>query len=335
MGENADVGEPTATGRAFKLIGDGPDLKEAGATSRFKRFFHRLLFRVLRPYERHQRAVAMALLQTSRETTQGAKTNADLLTDRVERLERKVGWIGGELDARPFTSDPSSIRVVDEQGREAIGYRNAPLNDRKELYFGFEETFRGSEQMIRERQRIYVGFLSGHDPILDIGCGRGEMLDLLVEDGDHDALGIDLDAAMVERCRAKGHKVELGDAIDFLAAQGEGSVGAVFSAQFIEHISETDLLRLFELSHKALMPGGVLIAETVNPHCPRALKTFWVDLTHHKPIFPETAVVLCRGLGFAEATIVFPGGTGSLEEDLRLQGEYAIVARKAVDSPPG
>ena len=81
---------------------------------------------------------------------------------------------------------------------------------------GFEDLFRGSEQMIRDRQRVYLDLVAGREPVLDAGCGRGEFLDLLAERGI-EARGVDLDAGMVERCREKGHEnVEQADLLDVL-----------------------------------------------------------------------------------------------------------------------
>ena len=121
--------------------------------------------------------------------------------------------------------------------------------------------------------------------------------------------------------------------MEWLAAQPEMSLGAIFSAQVIEHLSSTDLTRLFELAERALKPGGVLIAETVNPHPIASFKAFWVNLTHTSPIFPEVAVVLCGLAGFGSAEVVFPLGGGQLDEDRWTQGEYAVIARKAEEEP--
>jgi O-antigen chain-terminating methyltransferase len=108
----------------------------------------------------------------------------------------------------------------------------------------------------------------------------------------------------------------------------DGSLGAVFTAQVIEHLEPDELSRFLELANRKLGPEGVLIAETVNPHSIQAFKTFWVDRTHRAPIFPEVALVLCRLHRFEEARIVFPLGTGSFDDDRTTQGEYAVVARK-------
>jgi hypothetical protein len=93
------------------------------------------------------------------------------------------------------------------------------------------------------------------------------------------------------------------------------------------------LLRFLSLARVKLASGGLFVAETVNPHSIPALKAFWVDLTHEKPIFPEVALALCRLHGFESAGIFFPNGSGDLESDRRNQGEYAVVATSG--SPAG
>jgi O-antigen chain-terminating methyltransferase len=101
----------------------------------------------------------------------------------------------------------------------------------------------------------------------------------------------------------------------------------VFSAQVIEHLDVGQLLELLDQTVRVLEPGGLFIAETVNPHALHGFKTFWVDLTHRVPIFPEVLVAHCRNAGFAEARIVFPGGQADFEEDRWSVGQYAVVAR--------
>jgi cyclopropane fatty-acyl-phospholipid synthase-like methyltransferase len=181
--------------------------------------------------------------------------------------------------------------------------------------------------MIRERQRVYLPYLVDHDPVIDVGCGRGEMLALLAEVGVK-SFGVDLDHSMVERGKEKGLPMLVGDGISYLHEQSEGSIGAVFSAQVIEHLGYDELLRFHEEAYRALQSGGVFIAETVNPHSIRAFKSFWTDLTHKVPIFPEVAVMICLVTGFSEASVLFPNGTGQLEHDRWSQGEYAVIARK-------
>jgi cyclopropane fatty-acyl-phospholipid synthase-like methyltransferase len=154
------------------------------------------------------------------------------------------------------------------------------------------------------------------------------MLELLAEARVR-ATGVDLDPDMADHARGKGLAMECLDAFEYLDKQPDGSIGSVFSAQFIEHLSGQQLISLIRLTHRKLAAGGLMVAETVNPHSPRALKAFWIDLSHAHPIFPESLVVWCGLAGFTEATVHFPLGSGDLDADLPTQGEYAVVARKA------
>jgi SAM-dependent methyltransferase/glycosyltransferase involved in cell wall biosynthesis len=207
-----------------------------------------------------------------------------------------------------------------------LGFATSPEGVANEGYRGFEDLFRGPEEMIRDRQATYLSLVGGFAPVLDAGCGRGEFLDLLREKGV-EYRGVDRDPGMVDRCRQKGHQeVEEADLLDLLQGLEPDSLGTVFSAQVIEHLDLDQLQRLLELSLTRLRPGGLFIAETVNPHSPAALKAFWVDPSHRQPLFPETMLALCQLTGFASADVFCPQGSGEWESDRLSQGEYAIVA---------
>ena len=94
----------------------------------------------------------------------------------------------------------------------------------------------------------------------------------------------------------------------------------------IEHLTEKQLRELLALARAKLTANGILIAETVNPHSPPALKIFWVDLTHQQPIFPEVALEYCREAGFKGAYVFHPTGTGNFERDRFTQFAFAVVA---------
>jgi SAM-dependent methyltransferase len=241
--------------------------------------------------------------------------------------ERGFSAIDGALHERPHMADRTVLETTDDAGRKAIGFRGG-MKHADGVYASFEDIFRGSEEFIRDRQRVYVERLRVCAPVLDVGCGRGEMLDLLRDHGIA-ASGVDLDSGMVERCVRRGHDVRHADALVYLAERGPGAFGAIFAAQFIEHLDYARLTDFLRLAHASLAPGGCLIVETVNPHSISALRTFWVDPTHQAPLFPEVVVTLCGLHGFVDAFVVFPHGSGDLEDDRRTQGEYAVVARRA------
>lgn len=170
------------------------------------------------------------------------------------------------------------------------------------LYAALEDRFRGSEPSILERQRIYLPelefLLNGHRPVIDLGCGRGEWLTLLVEEG-HMCVGVDSNPVMVARCQELGLVVEFSDLIEYLSALPDTSVGAITMFQVAEHLPISSLLKVFREARRALVDGGILIAEVPNTKNIRVgAGTFWIDPTHQRPIFPEVLEFLAEYVGF-------------------------------------
>jgi SAM-dependent methyltransferase len=332
--------EPAASTRlassARELAQRGP----APASGRGpRRLARRLVLRFLRPYTTHQRRVDEELVEAlhtldarvrelERHDLDGFTADVVAALDSLRsRLDETEPVIAGAR-AQPYVAPGALEQFRDPFAGVVLGYRDGG-HPHEGGYAAFEDVFRGPEQRVKERQQIYLELLDGRTPVLDAGCGRGEFLDLLRERGLV-YTGVDIDPEMVERCRAKGHEdVVLDAASDYLERQPEASLGAVFSTQVIEHMSFAELARFMRLSHRALAPGGLFVAETINPHAPHALKTFWVDPTHHHPLFPEVSVTLCRLAGYASAYVFHPLGTGHVEDDRYREGEYAVVARKA------
>jgi SAM-dependent methyltransferase/glycosyltransferase involved in cell wall biosynthesis len=316
------------------LDSDTPSRLPFGLARRLRRVVNRLLTHHDQQVNERLEALADAIALTGAETAGVAARVDDLhndiwgrfgdLSGRLEATNARTEQLDAEMVARPFMTDPSQLVQRDELGREYLGL--SPANS-EASYKGFEDVFRGSEAFVADRLQPYLGLLRDKAPILDVGCGRGELLGLLDAVGVA-ASGVDLDPSMLARCEAKGLDVQLGDAVEVLHARAPGSLGAVTSFQVVEHIELGPLRALFQASYRALRPGGVMVAETVNPHSPAALKAFWLDLTHIRPLYPEALLFLARESGFPEARIFFPLGTGDLDHDLRTCGEYALVATK-------
>jgi glycosyltransferase involved in cell wall biosynthesis/SAM-dependent methyltransferase len=248
------------------------------------------------------------------------------LESAVEEIASSVQRMEWEDQAIPYMNGQPFVEIAHAQVGLVQGYRAADIAGPGDTYRSFEDTFRGSEDLIRDRQKVYLPLVADRAPVLDLGCGRGEFLDLLAEHGIARA-GVDSDAGMVRHCHDKGHaEVVEADGVQYLRALADSALGAIFCAQVIEHLRYAVLLELFALARQKLGDDGVFIAETVNPHCAPALKTFWVDPTHQHPIFPEVALELCRSAGFASAFIFHPNGVGDVERDRFAQGEYAVVA---------
>jgi SAM-dependent methyltransferase len=277
------------------------------------------------------------LLQMRRlapERLDGVAKDVEDVLQRAAELERRIeeaDRCGREADAPPYmAARPFHSRTLPGLGT-VYGYETeAPETPAPtDRYRGFEDVFRGTEDFVRDRQRTYLALLGGRQPVFDLGCGRGEFLDLLRGAG-LEYTGVDLDPGMVERCREKGHTaVVVGDGVELLADLPPAGLGAIFSAQVAEHLSYPALCRLLELGRTRLAPDGLLVIETVNPHSAPALKAFWVDPTHRHPLFPEALLALCRLSGYGSAYVFHPHGSGDVTVDRRDQGEYALVATPA------
>ena len=172
-------------------------------------------------------------------------------------------------------------------------------------YVAFEDQFRGSQETIRERLASYLPYFDGTTDVLDVGCGRGEFLDLLNARGIT-ARGLDLNHEMVEVCRGRGLDVTEQDAVGYLETLPDASLGGLFAAQVVEHLQPAYLLRFLELACHKLKPGAPIVLETLNPACWTAFfDSFIRDITHVWPLHPETLRYLVLASGFSSAHIEY------------------------------
>ncbi|HUF48525.1 MAG TPA: methyltransferase domain-containing protein [Vicinamibacterales bacterium] len=172
-------------------------------------------------------------------------------------------------------------------------------------YLGFEDQFRGSPEVIRARLADYVPLFTDVTDVVDLGCGRGEFLELLRE-GGLAARGVDLNHEMAETSRARGFEVAETDALSFLRAQPDGSIGGLFAAQVVEHLEPGYLMAMLETAGHKLRPGGLIVLETINAACWLAFFESYIrDLTHVRPLHPETLQYLLRASGFRDVRIEF------------------------------
>jgi SAM-dependent methyltransferase len=192
-----------------------------------------------------------------------------------------------------------------QSAQSAAGAHGAAAQGSATVYLGFEDRFRGSEEEIRARQQDYVEYFTGQSDVLDIGCGRGEFLELLKQRGIS-ARGLDLNPEMVEVCRSRGLDAVHADARGYLSGLHDESLGGIIALQVIEHLEPSYLAELLAVAHDKLRPGARIILETINPACWVAFfESFIRDLTHEKPIHPETLQYLLQASGFSSVEIVY------------------------------
>jgi O-antigen chain-terminating methyltransferase len=172
----------------------------------------------------------------------------------------------------------------------------SPDDDYK--YLGFEDDFRGADRVIEERLRAYVPLFAGHSDVLDIGCGRGELLAAL-KAGGVTARGIDANGEMAAVARERGLDASRADALACLSALPDGSLGGIVATQVVEHLEPAYLMRLLDAAARTLRPGSPIVLETINAACWLAFFSSYVrDITHVRPIHPETLQYLLRASGF-------------------------------------
>jgi SAM-dependent methyltransferase len=172
------------------------------------------------------------------------------------------------------------------------------------FYATFEDHFRGNREVIRARVEPYlamvreVGAGTAEAPVIDIGCGRGEWLEALRDNG-FVGRGIDMNRVFVDACRRLGLEVIEGDAIDSLRSLPEGSVGAVTAMHVVEHLPFEHVITLLDEVRRVLRPGGLIVLETPNPeNLSVAHHLFYLDPTHRNPLPPEALRWIVEARGF-------------------------------------
>jgi len=256
---------------------------------------------------RYAQRVEPVMDARDRMSVAAAPTRADVV---LEAMDRKVESTSQRLDGLIALRD--RLEVLSEEVRalrrslEAPAPEVAPSAARAaadSVYTAFENRFRGSREEIRERQTDYAELFRDLAPVVDLGCGRGEFLDLLRARGV-EARGVEGNAHAVRECRERGLDVLHGDLLEFLRGQGTSSLGGVFAAQVVEHLPPPTLTALLSDAHRAIRPGGLLALETVNAASALAfLDHFIRDLTHERPLHPETLRFLAAAAGFSEVRI--------------------------------
>ena len=206
-------------------------------------------------------------------------------------------------------------------------------------YGRFAERFRGTEEYVKAGQQMYLPYYTGLQNVLDIGCGRGEFLEMMRAAGVP-AKGIDLSEESVAMCRHKGLEAEVADLFVYLENLPEASLDGVFCSQVVEHLPPEKLPTMIRLATSRLRRGGVIAIETPNPECLAIFAThFYLDPTHQRPVpHPLLAFYLEEyGVGNIEVRKLSPAAESmpslkSLPEDFReafFGGlDYAVLGKK-------
>lgn len=222
-------------------------------------------------------------------------------------------------------------------------------NNTANFYRAFEDKYRGSREVIKKRIEFYLNFITplkdyfaknnqSNLITLDLGCGRGEFIELMLEN-NLTAMGIDLDDGMLKACKERGFNVENKDALTKLKETESNSILVVSAFHVVEHIPFEYLQELVKESYRVLMPGGLLILETPNPeNIAVATCSFYTDPTHQKPIPPQLLSFVVEYNNFEKVKVVrLQENKDLLEEKIPtnisevltgVSPDYAVVAQK-------
>ena len=212
-----------------------------------------------------------------------------------------------------------------------------------DFYRSFEEKFRGSRELVKSRLQVYLPFVAWLRKVyediqaVDVGCGRGEWLELLRESGV-DAHGVDLNEGMLDTCRNLGLSVEKCEAVSYVESLSDESKALITGFHIAEHIPFEDLQNLVQQALRVLQPAGLLILETPNPeNILVGTYKFYLDPTHQHPLPPQLLAYLPEYYGFHRTKIMYlresPNPAASKKMKLfslfyHVSLDYAVVAQK-------
>jgi O-antigen chain-terminating methyltransferase len=233
---------------------------------------------------------------------QELKTAVSSLKQEVkENIDARVRELFTQMDedihARAWLTHVLEDRIQNELLQKSVP--SASTSKENTNYFLFEERFRGSREDIKKRQLAFLPYFEKCSRVLDIGCGRGEFLEIL-KNHDIGGIGVDSDPDMRAYCRSRQLEVEHSDAIAYLETLEEKSLDGIFIDQVVEHLEPDYLIRLLALCYQKMKFGYYIVIETVNPLSFVSFVNFYIDMTHKRPVHPETLQYLLIAAGFRE-----------------------------------
>jgi len=343
----AEEGARSALERAMRHL--TPSVPEGAPLGRVKRAALRLLRFIWRDQSAYN---ALSLEAVTALVEAVASQHALLERLREDFVVSERGWataraelgrLSRELAAGQRRAAVVSARLaaLESSGAPATA---APPRPPSAIPFGvyslFEERFRGASSEVRAKQEGYLEFLRDPPgPVLDVGCGRGEFLRLLAENGVA-ASGAEINPLAAAECREAGLAVEEEDALAALARRANGSLGGVVAFQVVEHWTPEATFAFLREARRTLAPGGTIVLETINSDSLSTWRTFYLDPSHVRPVPPQALQFLVEAAGFADPLVRYAAplppqerlseetdNDGKLNRLLFGPQDYAVIAR--------
>ncbi|HEU4477881.1 MAG TPA: methyltransferase domain-containing protein, partial [Pyrinomonadaceae bacterium] len=274
--------------------------------------------------------VSARLTEGQNQINQHARSLTELVQERINQFSQRLQHVRVQLGAQE-TRLASWLKETsrrepgaDEQQPEDSGSQIRLFSDA--LYSSFEDAFRGRRTEIKERLRTYLPLLKTAGisaDILDLGCGRGEWLELLKEEG-MEARGVEINSVTIDSCRRRGLEVIDEDALTYLLSLAPNSLNAVTCFQLIEHLDFEIVIKLVDQILTVLRPGGLIIMETPDPeNVLVGSHNFYLDPSHRHPLPSELMQFLLESRGASRVEVM----RLNPDESHKLEGEGELIER--------
>jgi SAM-dependent methyltransferase len=280
-----------------------------------QRDFNVVLLDVLRDLRGELDALRRDLKQDIANVQEDVRRADEALAADLARIRELIPIAAKRNDALIAALDQKietvAVRVRDVTN-PVVAAAAPPASSADFIYRRLEDAMRGSEAEVREAVRPYVDYAAAHQPLIDVGCGRGELL-VACRDRGIDARGFDTNERSIADLRARGIDASLAGVPECFDGVASGSVASVMAMHVVEHLPVDVLFALFAQAARVLRSGGLLMIETPNAEALAVTgATFWRDPTHLAPRHPAALTLLGREHGFAveelRAIHPFPDG---------------------------
>ena len=328
-----------------------------------KKVVRRLLRWYINPVVEQQNEFNAAVLHALEMMTAEVLAGREEMRHKIQNLKAEETSMRLGRMERYVRQSASAGQTLEKSGKRIATEAPVAASEGPGLdYFRLESRYR-PPSLLKEKQKSYLKYFAGCHNVLDIGCGRGEFVQLLIDEGVG-ACGVDLDADTAACAQEQGLPVQQADALAYLAELSDASLDGVFMAQVVEHLTPSYLVSLLELCYRKMRPDAPLVAETINPVCLWALTNWYlIDPTHVRPVHPDTLRFALESTGFWQAEVQYlspvlerdrlaelvdDGDLGSefssmakhinsnirqLNEFLYGFQEYVVIARRIPDKP--
>lgn len=272
------------------------------------------------------------------------------ITNNIEDIHRQLKQLSDkQAGINDATTELQHQLVRKQLTRSTVSGEqiNNTVSDNHEFdyfYKLFEDKFRGSEAVIRERIAEHIPLFVKlpkaikRKPVVDIGCGRGEFLGLMQDKG-FNVVGIDMNDEMIDRAKTLGYKAILTDAFSYLHMQKDSSLAGVTGFHIVEHIPFESLMKIFSEAHRTISKGGFALFETPNPETLSVgANTFYLDPSHQRPIPPGLLSFMLESVGFDTSVVYMRRIKPKVSYKNKIQqdiydslfgpADYAVIATK-------